>query len=30
MKIGIFAKTFSRSTIEDLFEAIAGYEIYSA
>jgi sugar phosphate isomerase/epimerase len=30
MKIGIFAKTFSRPTIEDLFQAIAGYEIYSA
>jgi len=30
MKIGIFAKTFSRPTIEDLFVAIAGYEIYSA
>jgi len=30
MKIGIFAKTFSRPTIEDLFKAIAGYEIYSA
>ena len=30
MKIGIFAKTFSRPTIEDLLEAIAGYEIYSA
>ena len=30
MKIGIFAKTFSRPTIEDLFEAIGGYEIYSA
>jgi sugar phosphate isomerase/epimerase len=29
MKIGIFAKTFSRPTIEDLFQAIAGYEIYS-
>jgi len=27
MKIGIFAKTFSRPTIEDLLEAIAGYEI---
>jgi hypothetical protein len=30
MKIGIFAKTFSRPTIEDLFGAIAVYEIYSA
>jgi sugar phosphate isomerase/epimerase len=30
MKIGIFAKTFSRPTIEDLFQAIGGYEIYSA
>ena len=30
MKIGIFAKTFSRPAIEDLFEAIAGYEIYCA
>ena len=30
MKIGIFAKTFSRPAIEELFAAIAGYEIYSA
>jgi sugar phosphate isomerase/epimerase len=30
MKIGIFAKTFSRPTIEGLFQTIAGYEIYSA
>ena len=30
MKIGIFAKTFSRPTIEGLFETIVGYEIYSA
>jgi hypothetical protein len=30
MKIGIFAKTFSRPTIEYLFQAIGGYEIYSA
>jgi sugar phosphate isomerase/epimerase len=30
MKIGIFAKTFSRPTIEDLFQAIAGYAIDSA
>ena len=29
MKIGIFAKTFSRPTIEELFQAIAGYEINS-
>jgi sugar phosphate isomerase/epimerase len=29
MKIGIFAKTFSRLTIEELFQAIAGYEINS-
>jgi sugar phosphate isomerase/epimerase len=29
MKIGIFAKTFSRPTIEQLFQAIAGYEINS-
>ena len=29
MKIGIFAKTFSRPTIEELFQAIASYEIYS-
>jgi len=29
MKIGIFAKTFSRPTIEDLFQAIAGYGINS-
>jgi sugar phosphate isomerase/epimerase len=29
MKIGIFAKTFSRPTIEGLFQAIASYEIYS-
>ena len=30
MKIGIFAKTFSRPTIAELFQTIAGYEIYSA
>src|ERR1700730_18568763 len=29
MKIGIFAKTFSRPTIEGLFQAIAGYGINS-
>jgi sugar phosphate isomerase/epimerase len=29
MKIGIFAKTFNRSTIEELFQAIVGYEIRS-
>ncbi len=29
MKIGIFAKTFSRPTIEGLFQAIARYGIYS-
>jgi sugar phosphate isomerase/epimerase len=29
MKIGIFAKTFSRPTIEELFQAIASYGIYS-
>jgi len=29
MKIGIFAKTFSRPTIEELFQAIAGYGINS-
>jgi hypothetical protein len=29
MKIGIFAKTFSRPAIEDLFQAVAGCEIYS-
>jgi sugar phosphate isomerase/epimerase len=29
MKIGIFAKTFSRPSIEELFQAIASYEIYS-
>jgi sugar phosphate isomerase/epimerase len=29
MKIGIFAKTFRRPTIEELFQAIAGYGIYS-
>jgi sugar phosphate isomerase/epimerase len=29
MKIGIFAKTFRRPTIEELFEAIAGYGINS-
>jgi sugar phosphate isomerase/epimerase len=29
MKIGIFAKTFSRPTIEELFLAIAGYGINS-
>jgi sugar phosphate isomerase/epimerase len=29
MKIGIFAKTFSRPTIEELFQAIAGFGINS-
>ena len=29
MKIGIFAKTFSRPTIEGLFQAIVGYRINS-
>jgi sugar phosphate isomerase/epimerase len=29
MKIGIFAKTFARPTIEELFQAIASYGIYS-
>ena len=29
MKIGIFAKTFSRPTIEELFQSIAGYGINS-
>ncbi len=29
MKIGIFAKTFNRSAIRDLFQTIAGYRIYS-
>jgi sugar phosphate isomerase/epimerase len=29
MKIGIFAKTFNRPTVEELFRAIASYEIYS-
>jgi sugar phosphate isomerase/epimerase len=29
MKIGIFAKTFSRPTIEELFQAIASYGIYT-
>jgi sugar phosphate isomerase/epimerase len=29
MKLGIFAKTFSRPTIEDLFKSIAGYGIHS-
>jgi sugar phosphate isomerase/epimerase len=29
MKIGIFAKTFSRPTIDELFQAIASYGIYS-
>jgi sugar phosphate isomerase/epimerase len=29
MKIGIFAKTFARPTIDELFQAIAGYGIYS-
>jgi sugar phosphate isomerase/epimerase len=29
MKIGIFAKTFSRPTLEKLFQAIAGYGINS-
>jgi sugar phosphate isomerase/epimerase len=29
MKLGIFAKTFRRPTIEELFQAIAGYEIHS-
>jgi sugar phosphate isomerase/epimerase len=30
MKIGIFAKTFRRPTLEELFQAIAGYGINSA
>jgi sugar phosphate isomerase/epimerase len=30
MKLGIFAKTFSRPTIEELFQSIAGYGLYSA
>jgi sugar phosphate isomerase/epimerase len=29
MKIGIFAKTFARPTIDELFQAIASYGIYS-
>jgi len=29
MKIGIFAKTFNRPTIEELFQGIASYGIYS-
>jgi len=29
MKIGIFAKTFSRPTVDELFQAIASYGIYS-
>jgi sugar phosphate isomerase/epimerase len=29
MKIGIFAKTFARPTIDELFQAMAGYGIYS-
>jgi sugar phosphate isomerase/epimerase len=29
MKLGIFAKTFSRPTIEEVFQSIAGYGIYS-
>jgi len=29
MKIRIFAKTFSRPTIEELFRSIASYGIYS-
>ena len=29
MKLGIFAKTLSRPTIEELFQSIAGYEINS-
>ena len=29
MKLGIFAKTFSRPTIEELFQSIAGYGINS-
>ena len=29
MKLGIFAKTFNRPTIEDLFQSIAGYGINS-
>jgi hypothetical protein len=27
MKLGIFAKTFNRPTIEELFQSIAGYGI---
>jgi len=29
MKLGIFAKTFSRPTIEELFQSIASYGINS-
>ena len=29
MRLGIFAKTFNRPTIEDLFQSIAGYGIHS-
>ena len=29
MKLGIFAKTFSRPTIEEFFQSIAGYGINS-
>jgi sugar phosphate isomerase/epimerase len=29
MKIGIFAKTLTRPTIEELFQSIASYGIYS-
>ena len=29
MKLGIFAKTFSRPTIKELFQSIAGYGINS-
>jgi sugar phosphate isomerase/epimerase len=29
MKIGVFAKTFYRSTIQDLFQTVAGYGIHT-
>ena len=29
MKLGIFAKTFSRPTVEELFQSIAAYQLHS-
>ena len=29
MKLGIFARTFSRPTVEELFQSIAAYQLHS-